>query len=124
MRRLLTGVLLAAPLCGAAMVAPARAQDQTVDTSKPIVVRVNKPKSAQHEKFKGEVIVFTAAAITVRSQNDERLIRTFSYSDAVRDAMQQILDRGGYQYGDKVIIECEKGSNVALRVRGKPTRPI
>jgi hypothetical protein len=37
--------------------------------------------------------------------------------------MQKLLDRGGYQYGDKVEIQHEAGSDVALQIKGKPSRP-
>ncbi len=96
----------------------ARAQ---VDTSKPIVIKKLKPKLAI---FKGEVMNVTPVAITVRSQENGWLVRTFRYSDEVRDRMQRIIDRGSYQYGDKVKIEYEAGSDVALRIKGKPSKPI
>jgi hypothetical protein len=38
--------------------------------------------------------------------------------------MQKILDAGGYQYGDKVEILYTPGSTVALRIQGKPSKPI
>ena len=98
--------------------APLRAQ---VDTSKSIPIKTVKPKL---ERFRGEVLNATSAAITVRSQENERLIRTFTYSPEVRDTMQKIIDRGGYQYGDKVDIRYEAGSDVALRIKGKPSKPL
>jgi hypothetical protein len=111
--------LVAAAL--AFLAAPAFAQ---VDTSKPIVVKSNKPPKPKREVFKGEVMNATVAAITVRSQSDMRTIRTFSYSPAVSARMQQIIDKGGYQYGDKVTIETDPGSNVALQIKGKPSKSI
>lgn len=92
-----------------------------VDTSKPIVVKQLKPKRV---RFQGEVLSATPVAITVRSRENERLIRTFSYSPSVRDEMQRIIERGGYQYGDKVEIQHEAGSDVALRIKGKPSKPL
>src|SRR5713226_6900898 len=91
---------------------PARAQ---VDTTKPIPVRTLKTKL---ETFKGTVVHVTPVAITVRSQENELVIRTFNYTDRVRDQIQQIIDRGGYQYGDKVEIKYETGSIVAQRIKG------
>ncbi len=38
--------------------------------------------------------------------------------------MQKIFDAGGYQYGDKVAILYKPGSTVALRIAGKPSKPI
>ena len=37
--------------------------------------------------------------------------------------MQQIVDSGGYQYGDKVKIQYVRGQTVALKIRGKPSNP-
>ena len=109
-------VALAAAVGSAGL--PARAQ---IDPSKPIPVKTLKPKLAT---FKGEVMNVTPVAITVRSQENQLAIRTFRYSDEVRKRMQQMIDRGGYQYGDKVKIEYEAGSDIALRIKGKPSKPI
>jgi hypothetical protein len=38
--------------------------------------------------------------------------------------MQALLDKGGYQYGDKVNILYQSGGTVALRIHGKPSKPI
>ena len=38
--------------------------------------------------------------------------------------MQQILTDGGYQYDDKVEIESMPGSDIALRIKGKPSKPL
>lgn len=108
-------LLAAAALLVAAL--PARAQ---VDISKPIPVKTVKPKLA---KFQGEVMHATNVAITVRSLENERMIRTFTYSPRVQEQMQRIIDQGGYQYGDKVAIEYAPGAEVALRIKGKPSRP-
>lgn len=117
----MTHCSIRALLLAAALVAvgvPLRAQ---VDTSKPIAIKTVKPK---REKFRGEVLNATSAAITVRSQENERLIRTFTYSVEVGDKMQKIIDGGGYQYGDKVDIWYEAGSDVALQIKGKPSKPL
>jgi lipopolysaccharide export system protein LptA len=95
-----------------------------VDTSKPIVVKTKKAPKPKREHFKGDVLNATSAAITVRSQSDMRTIRTFSYSPDVATRIQKIIDKGGYQYGDKVTIETDTGSNVALQIKGKPSKPI
>jgi hypothetical protein len=96
---------------------------QTTDTSKPIVVKQVKPKT-KRESFKGEVLNVTAAAITVRSRTNEQLIRTFTFSSAIQTHMQQIMDKGGYQYGDRVTVETDPGSNVALHIKGKPSKSM
>jgi hypothetical protein len=38
--------------------------------------------------------------------------------------MQAILDHGGFQYGDKVGILYMPGQTVALRIAGKPSKPL
>lgn len=107
---LATGLPLCAPESGA-----------QVDTSKPIRIKEAKPKVV---KFRGEVMNANPVQITVRSRQDERVIRTFTYSPKARDHMQQVLDRGGYQYGDKVEIQHEAGSDVALLIKGRPSKPL
>ena len=108
-------------LVGAALLAagaPLRAQ---IDISKPIRIKEVRPKRVT---FRGEVMHANFAQITVRSQENERVIRTFTYSPKVGEQMQQILERGGYQYGDKVVIQHEAGRDVALRIKGKPSKPL
>lgn len=115
-----SAILLAAASLAAAL--PTGAQ---LATDKPIVVK--SPKSGSKPKlvkFKGEVLRCDYVSITVRSRENERLLRTFTYSPGLRGKMHKILDKGGYQYGDKVEIESEPGSDVALRVKGKPSKPL
>ncbi len=111
--------LFAAAVLGA-VAAPARAQ---IDISKPIAIKTIKPKP-KLARFQGEVLHANPLAITVRSRENERAIRTFTYAPKVKEQMQQILDRGGYQYGDKVEIRYEAGGDVALRIKGKPSKPL
>ncbi len=115
MRARIRVVLLASALGAAAT--PVHAQ---VDISKPIAVKVSKPKIL---RFQGQVMNATPTAITVHSRENERVIRIFTYSPKVREQIQKLLDRGGYQYGDKVEIQYEAGSDVALQIKGKPSRP-
>jgi hypothetical protein len=100
---------------------PARAQ-----ISSAIVVHSSSSKSSspKPDKFLGDVIFSSSTAITVRSRTNERIIRTFSYGAQIRDKMEKILDRGGYQYGDKVEIYYQPGTDVALRIKGKPSKPL
>ena len=65
----------------------------------------------------------TSTTIQVRSLNNQRDIRTFSYSAGIRDQMRAIYNRGGYQYGDKVEIRYQPGSEIALKIKGKPSKP-
>ncbi|MBI3663506.1 MAG: hypothetical protein HY234_10730 [Acidobacteria bacterium] len=110
-----------AALLGAAMAVLATGVSAQVETGKPI--RLKTPKK-RIEKFKGEVLSMTNVQIIVRSRTDERVIRTFTYTPDVRDKMQQIIDRGGYQHGDKVEIHHEPGSDVAVKITGKPSKPL
>jgi hypothetical protein len=108
-------------LMALAIAAPARSQVQSVDTSKPIVIKKNSTK-VKPAKFLGEVLSSNNQSITVRSRDNGMMIRTFTYGDGIRDKMLQILNQGGYQYGDKVDIESMPGSNIALSIKGKPSR--
>ena len=90
-----------------------------VQVGQPIKVKAPKP---QIVKFKGEVVSATSAVITVRSRENEKVIRTFTYSPEAREAMAKIIQRGGYQYGDKVEIHHEAGQDVAIKIEGKPSR--
>jgi len=116
-RSRIRAVLLAV---GAAVATPA-AMGAQVTVGKPIELKGPKPKIV---KFKGEVLQANVAQIVVRSRENERVIRSFSLSPEAREAMQKIIDRGGYQHGDKVEIHHEAGSDVALKVKGKPSKPL
>jgi hypothetical protein len=101
----------------AALLAPGlRAQ---VETAKPITLG----KPAKVEKFRGEVLYANRIQMIVRSLENEKVVRTFSYSAEVREKMEKILERGGFQHGDKVEIHTEPGKDVALRIKGKPSKP-
>ncbi len=108
-------------LAAGLLVAAAPPLGAQVDISKPIPIKEAKSKL---EKFRGEVLNVTNVAITVRSQENERLIRTFTYSPQVREKIQQIIEQGGYQHGDKVEIGHKPGSDVALRIKGRPSKPL
>ena len=103
---------------------PSQAQ---VSASAPIAVKKTSSKSVistQDTWLKGEVIHADANSIIVREQGDGMMIHTFTYTADLRPQMQKILDQGGYQYGDKVRILYQSGQTVALKVRGKPSKPI
>lgn len=98
--------------------APARAQ---MDASAPIVVRQTPPKAVW---MKAEVIHADSVTIVVRERGNERMIHTFTYTPEVRDAMQVVIDQGGFQNGDKVKIRYMPGETVALAIHGRPARPL
>jgi len=90
-----------------------------METRKPVQL---KPPKIKVEKFKGEVLHANAVQITVRSRADIYVVRTFSLSPKMRDEMQKIIARGGYRYGDKVEVHYEAGRNLAIKIKGKPSR--
>jgi len=49
-------------------------------------------------------------------------IHTFTYSNQILSRMQNLFDHGGYQYGDKVVINYKTGAEVALKIKGKPPK--
>ena len=61
-------------------------------------------------------------SIQVRGVNDIREIHTFQYSPGVQGKMQNIFNAGGYQYGDKVVVWYHSGEDVALKIKGKPSK--
>jgi hypothetical protein len=119
-------VLMLAGLC----VAPAHAQSPAVvapivvDTAVPIVVNAVKPKPSGLTKFEGYVLHANIAQITVRAKGDDMSIQTFSLSQAASEKMQVIVDKGGYQYGDKVTIYYDPASLKAIKFKGKASKPI
>src|ERR1017187_5697206 len=53
-------------------------------------------------------------SLQVRSLVDMRELHTFTYSPQIRGKMQNILNAGGYQYGDKVVVWYRRDTNVAF----------
>ncbi len=111
--------------------APAAAQDPVVipiivDTAVPIVVSAikPKPKATGLSKFEGFVMHANIAQITVRAKGNDLAIQTFPLSQEVSAKMQQIIDKGGYQYGDKVTILYEPATLRAMKIKGKPSKPL
>lgn len=102
--------------------APGIAQ-QTADTTKPIVVKQKRPKT-NLAKFEGTVMHANIAQITVRGKANELAVRTFPLSTELGGEMQKIIDRGGYQYGDRVTVLYDPVSGVAQKIKGKPSKPV
>ena|ERR1700722_2757439 len=86
---------------------------------------VTSPSPASHKVIKMHFIVehMLIQSLQVHSVNDFRDLRTFSYSPKIRDRMQQILNAGGYQHGDHVTIWFGSDTTLALKIRGKPSKP-
>src|SRR6266699_1322740 len=94
-----------------------RAQVTTARTIKLKPVHTHEAKPA---KTRFEVLYMMTTGIQVRSLVNGLEIHTFTYSDQIRDAMQKLLDQGGYQYGDQVVIQYQPGTEIALKINGKP----
>jgi hypothetical protein len=104
---------------------PAPAVPVIVDTAAPIIVNAVKPKSkvAGLGKFEGYVQNANIAQITVRAKGNETSLQTFTLSKEMSQKMQTIVDRGGFQYGDKVTIYYDPQTKQAMSLKGKPSRP-
>lgn len=128
----IAGGLAAALLMSGVGVCSARAQGPVpvivpiiVDTATPIVVNAVKPKPKPGiAKFQGFVVNANIAQITVRAKGNEMAIRTFPLTPTAVAKMQQVMDKGGYQYGDKVTVLYDAVSEKAVKVKGKPSKPI
>jgi acyl-homoserine lactone acylase PvdQ len=97
-----------------------------VDTAVPIIVNAVKPKPKPSglTKFEGYVQHANIAQITVRAKGNDLAIQTFSLSEAAAAKMQQIIDKGGYQWGDKVTIYYDPATLKAIKFKGKPSKPV
>jgi len=97
-----------------------------VDTAVPIIVDAVKPKPKPTglDKFEGFVMHANNAQITVRAKGNDMAIRTFPLSQTMSAKMQQIIDKGGYQYGDKVKLEYDPQSLRVVKFKGKPSKSL
>ena len=93
-----------------------------VDTAVPIVVKTIKPHKDPHPKFEGTFVNATVAEITVRAKDNDMAIQTFPLSESASAKMLAIIDKGGYQYGDKVTVFYDSDTKKALKVKGKPSK--
>jgi len=110
----------------AAAQGPATVPIIVADTAAPIIIAAVKPKPKQTglDKFEGFVMHANSAQITVRAKGNDMAVRTFPLSEAASTKMQKIIDKGGYQYGDKVTVYFEPATSQAIKFKGKPSKPI
>jgi len=117
----------------AGLSSPARAQGPVpvvapivVDTAVPIIVNTVKPKPKPSgiAKFEGFVMNANIAQISVRAAGNDLAIRTFPLSPAASSKMQKIVDKGGYQYGDKVTVLYDSTTEKAVKIKGKPSKAL
>jgi hypothetical protein len=129
----IAGTAIAALLIGGFSASSASAQVPVpvlapivVDTAVPIIVSAVKPKPKPSgvEKFEGFVMHANVAQITLRSKGNDLAIRTFALSPDATIKMQQIVDKGGYQYGDKVTVLYDPASQTAMKIKGKPSKSL
>lgn len=91
----------------------------------PIIINTIKPnKGPQPPKFEGTVVNATAAQITVRAKGNDMSIQTFPLNPTLSAKMIQIIEKGGYQYGDKVTVIFDPNSKQAVKIKGKPSKPV
>jgi hypothetical protein len=92
----------------------------------PIVVKAvtPKPKDTGLQKFEGYVMHANGAQVTVRSKGNDLGIQTFALNETLSAQMQKIIDKGGYQYGDKITVYYDPQSHTAVKLKGKPSRPL
>src|SRR6202051_2300223 len=122
----------ALPLAFSAMVMCPRAQAQTpatvvpvvLDTAVPIVVNAVKPKPTGLSKFEGYVMHANIAQITVRAKGNDMAIQTFALSPQASAKMQAIVDKGGYQYGDKITVLYDASNMQVIKLKGKPSKAL
>lgn len=96
-----------------------------VETAVPIVVNTIKPKTNNGlAKFDGTVMNATTAQITVKAKGDDMAVRTFALAPVASTKMQQTIDKGGYQYGDKVTVMYDPNSLQAVKIKGKASKSL
>jgi hypothetical protein len=123
----ITAAAIASLALAAGAIAPIAAQQSTSPT--PPVVALSTPTVVKRVKppvdhYKGRVIAFNLAQMMVQSYENEKLVWTFQYAAELRPRVNDLLNSGGYQYGDKVEVFCSPGTKVAVRIKGKPSKPI
>ncbi len=110
----------------AAAQGPATVPVIVAETAAPIIIGAVKPKPKPTglDKFEGFVMHANNAQITVRAKGNDMTIRTFPLSQEASAKMQKIIDKGGYQYGDKVTVYYVPATEQAIKFKGKPSKPI
>jgi hypothetical protein len=88
------------------------------------LVTLRHPTPEGSEWLKAEVIHADAVTLIVRERANGYAIHTFNFSSDLQPKMQAMLDKGGFQYGDRVSVLMMPGQTVALRVHGKPSKSL
>jgi hypothetical protein len=132
MKRLIQIACSGALLLGTMGTSRALAQDPIVTApiivseAAPIIISAVKPKPKPTglSKFEGTVMHANSVQITVKAMGNDLSIQTFPLSEAASLKMQQIIDKGGYQYGDKVKLEYDPQSMRVVKFKGKPSKSL
>jgi hypothetical protein len=89
------------------------------------LVTMRHPTPEGSEWMKVEVIHADAVTLIVRERANGMAIHTFNFSSDLQPKMQAMLNKGGFQYGDKVSILFMPGQQtVALRIHGKASKSL
>jgi len=103
-------------VCGAALMGvPPAARAQSATSAA--------PQTRQIIRTRFVVQQMTYQSIVVHSPNDFRVTHTFVFSPGIRDQMQKLFNSGGYQYGDTVSVWYRPGTEIALKIKGKASKP-
>jgi hypothetical protein len=121
---LVAPIALAGMCPGAQAQTPATVAPIIIDTAVPIVVNAVKPKPTGLGKFQGFVMHANTAQITLRAKGNDMAIKTFALSPQAATKMQEIVAKGGYQYGDKVTVLYDPVSQQAVKLKGKPSKTL
>ena len=95
-----------------------------VDTATSIIVSAVRPKPTGLAKFQGTVMHASSVQVTVRAKDNDMAIRTFPLTGEAATKMQQLVDKGGFQYGDKITIFYDPSSLQAVKFKGKPSKAL
>ena len=97
-----------------------------VSEAAPIIINAvtPKPKVTGLAKFEGTVLQANTIQVTVKAKGNDMAIQTFPLSNVASTKMQQIIDKGGYQYGDKIMLEYDPQSKQVVKFKGKPSKPL
>jgi hypothetical protein len=88
------------------------------------LVTLRHPTPEGSEWLKAEVIHADAVTLIVRERSNAYAVHTFNFSSELQPKMQSMLDKGGFQYGDRVSVLMMPGQTVALRVHGRPSKSL
>lgn len=101
-------------LLAAAFSPQASAQTQTPSSA---------PLTAKIIKRQFSVVHMFPQSLQVAKLDNPRDLITFDYSPDIRDKMLKLFIAGGFQYGDRVTVWYHQNTDLALKVKGKSSKP-